>query len=526
MNRTRKRLLLPLAAVFLLILAIAWPIQAQSPKRGGTITITFDVNPWSFDPNKIPGIVGGLVDYHIYDGLYNYNARGQAVLALAESVDQPNPLTYVFKLRRGVTFHDGRPFTSQDVKYTFDRVMAPDAKGILSAPLRDGVKSVEAVDPFTVRITLKDRWPEFEKVLANYGAKIVNREAVEAAGNDYGIKAAVGTGPFKFVEWITDDRVVMDRNPAYWKRGLPYLDRIVLKIIPDPQVRSINVLNRTVDVDMVAPFKELRSFRQNDTLQVLGGLSNFTEIVWLNTSRPPFNNKAIRQAFHFGINRDLILRTVFAGYAEPAVDLFPPHYWAHDSSLEAPYDPDRATQLLHEAGFSRNNPAKFDLLVTNLPIFTDQAVLIQNQLNRVGFQVNIVSVDQTTLFDYLEGRRGRRQTDWQAALQQYAASGMTAFDFAWKRYHSKAPQNYMQYNLPGGASNLRVDELLDRARSEVDRGRAKAMYVQISRMILEDAPTIRLSFVKAVVVAQKHVKGLEVPELNINTLFDTVWLDK
>ncbi|OFV81416.1 MAG: hypothetical protein A2W26_07015 [Acidobacteria bacterium RBG_16_64_8] len=103
---------------------------------------------------------------------------------------------------------------------------------------------------------------------------------------------------------------------------------------------------------------------------------------------------------------------------------------------------------------------------------------------------------------------------------------MTAFDFAWKRYHSQAPQNYMQYNLPGGASNPRVDELLDRARSELDRGRAKGMYSQISRMILEDAPAIRLSFVKAVVVAQRHVKGLEIPELSINTLFDTAWLDK
>jgi peptide/nickel transport system substrate-binding protein len=518
--------ILPLVAAALLLIAVALPTQAQSPKRGGTITLSFDVNPWSMDPNKIPGIVGGFVDYHIYDGLYNYNSRGEAVLALAESAEQPGPLTYVFKLRRGVTFHNGRPFTAQDVKYTFDRIMAPGAQGILSSPLRDGVKSVEAVDQFTVRITLKESWPEFEKVLANYGAKIVNREAIEAAGTDYGVKVAVGTGSFKFIEWLTDDRVVLERNPNYWKKPLPYLDRIVIRIIPDPQVRSINVLNRTIDVDMVAPFKELRNFRQNDSLQVLAGLSNTTEIVWLNTSQAPFNQKALRQAFHYGINRDLILRTVFAGYAEPAVDLFPPHYWVHDANLEAPYDPDRATRLLQEAGYSRSNPVKFDLLVTNLPIFVDQAVLIQNQLNRVGFQVNITPVDQTTLFDYLEGRRGRRKTEWQAALQQYAASGMTAFDFAWKRYYSKAPQNYMQYNVPGGASNPRVDELLDRARSELDRGRAKTMYGQISRMILEDAPAIRLSFVKAVVVAQKHVKGLEVPELSINTLFDTAWLDK
>src|SRR3990170_6047808 len=422
MHRTRPTVLAFVAV--LLLAAVVAPTQAQTPtpKRGGTITLSFDVNPWSFDPNKIPGIVGGIVDYHIYDGLYNYNARGEPVLALAESADRPDPLTYVFRLRRGVTFHNGRPFTAQDVKYTYDRIMAPDAKGILSSPLRDGVRSVEAVDQYTVRIRLKEPWPEFEKILANYGSKIVNREAVEAAGTDYGIKVAVGTGAFRFVEWRPDDRVVLERNLDYWKKPLPYLDRIVIRIIPDPQVRSINLLNRTIDVDMVPPFRELRSFRQNDSLQVLAGLSNTTEIVWLNTSQAPFNQKAVRQAFHYGINRDLILRTVFAGYAEPAVDLFPPHYSVHDSSLEAPYDPDRAVRLLQEAGYSRSNPVRFDLIVTNLPIFIDQAVLIQNHLNRVGFQVTITPVDQTTLFDYLEGRRGRRTTEWQAALQQYPAS--------------------------------------------------------------------------------------------------------
>lgn len=497
------------------------PGNAQAPKRGGTLTIGTEKDPQGLDPHKDVAKEGINVLPQIYDGLLNINDEGNVIPGLCESMpSQPDPVTYVFALRKGVKFHNGADFDAQDVKFSFDRLMNKDIS-MYWKTYQGLIKTVEILDPYKVKVTLNAPNITFLDMLAKFPeTHIVPR----GSGSD--ITQPIGTGPFKFKEWIKDDRLTFVRNEAYWEKGLPYLDQIIYKPFPEPTTRVINLKTSKVDIIHVVPITDAAELKKNAQMKVLGRTGGEMQQLYFNTAKPPFDNKKVRQAVSYGIDRQTICNSVFMGFAEVAQDLFPSWHWAHSSNVKAyPYNPDKAKALLKEAGYSPEKPLSFSILCENAPRFTDQLVIMQAQLAKIGVKVEILPVEKSYRIDAEWGRKGR---DYEAMIAGIGDE-MTETQWAYRFFHSKSFYDNNGYNNERlgkkGTQNPEVDRLLSEIVKIADRSRRRKMWEDVEKMIIDDAPVLRLSYADNLIGMIDHVKNHKILTRN-NVTLKEVWIDK
>ncbi|HWU39037.1 MAG TPA: ABC transporter substrate-binding protein [Candidatus Acidoferrum sp.] len=232
--------------LLLALLLLATPASAQV--RGGTIRIALDADCTTMDPHRSTAAVDRQVYSNLYGKLVDIDAKFNIVPQLAQSWEiKNNGLIYIFKLRRGVKFHDGSDFNAEIVKWNFDRMRDP----ALASPRRSEiapVKDVKVLDPYTVEITLTTPYAPFLSVLSDRAGMMVSKAAVEKYKDDYA-RNPMGTGPFRLVEWVKDDHITLKRFDGYWEKGLPYLDEIIYRPIPDTTVRFTAM--RTGQVDLM-----------------------------------------------------------------------------------------------------------------------------------------------------------------------------------------------------------------------------------------------------------------------------------
>jgi peptide/nickel transport system substrate-binding protein len=286
-------LLAAIASVGMLLAAV--PATAQV--RGGTLRIAMDADNTTMDPHRSTAAVDRQVYNNIYSKLVDIDAKFGIVPQLAESWEvKGGGLVYVFKLRKGVKFHDGTDFNAEIVKWNFDRMRDP----ALASPRRSEiapVKDVKVVDPYTVEITLSASYSPFLTVLTDRAGMMVSKAAVEKFKDDYA-RNPVGTGPFRFVEWVKDDHLTIKRFDGYWEKGLPYLDEVIYRPIPDPSVRFTSMRTGQVDfMHQIAP-KDVAQAKGEKGLKVSEIPSLWWQGMHLNNQVAPFNNKALRQAAH------------------------------------------------------------------------------------------------------------------------------------------------------------------------------------------------------------------------------------
>ncbi|WPZ31579.1 ABC transporter substrate-binding protein (plasmid) [Sulfitobacter sp. OXR-159] len=381
-------------------------------KAGGNITITYKDDVATLDPAIGYDWQNWSMIKSLYDGLMDY-APGTTDLrpGLAESYEiSEDGKVFTFKLREGVKFHNGREMTAEDVKYSLDRVTNPKTQSpgagffasiagfdAISNGETETLEGVKVIDPLTVEITLSRPDATFLHVMGLNFAAVVAKEAVEEAGADFG-KTAMGTGAFKLGEWTIGQRLVFEKNEDYWREGLPYLDRVTFEVGQEPIVALLRLQNGEVDVpgDGIPPakFQEVMNDPEQAARVVEGGQLH-TGYITLNTKMPPFDNADVRRAVNMAINKERITQ-VINGRAVPATQPLPPSMPGYTEGYEGyAYDPEKAKEMLAEAGFA--DGFETELYVMNTDPNPRIAQAIQQDLSKIGIDASIQSLAQASV---------------------------------------------------------------------------------------------------------------------------------
>jgi ABC-type transport system substrate-binding protein len=418
-----------------LTLALAFPAMAQdyvpdpNAVPGGNITVTYKDDVATLDPAIGYDWQNWSMIKSLFDSLMDY-VPGTTDLrpGLAESYTMSEDgLTYTFKLRPGVLFHNGREMTAEDVKYSLDRVTNPVTQspgagffGSIAgfAEAMDGsatgLSGVTVIDPLTVQITLSRPDATFLHVMALNFSSVVPKEAVEAAGDDFG-KMPVGTGAYSLAEWTIGQRLVFAKNPNYWREGVPYLDTVTFEVGQEPVVALLRLQNGEVDLpgDGIPPakFTEVMADPAQAAEVVEGGQLQ-TGYITLNVTIPPFDNVAVRQAVNMAINKDRIVQ-IINGRAVPANQPLPPSMPGYTEGYAGySYDPEAAKAILAEAGFA--DGFETDLYVMNTDPNPRIAQAIQQDLAAIGITANIQSLAQANVIE--AGGAGTAPMIWSGGM--------------------------------------------------------------------------------------------------------------
>ncbi len=369
-------------------LALGATLLASQAMAKSDITIAMQLEPPHLDPTSAAAqAIDSVVYTNIFEGLTRFMGDGSVVPGLAESWEISGDGTqYTFKLREGVTFHDGTAMDAEDVKFSLDRALTEDSANAQKA-LFAGIESVEVIDPLTVKVTLAAPNGNFLFNLAWGDAVIVASESIGDIKTN-----PVGTGAFTFGEWVQGDSITLNRNPEYWG-DQPALETATFKFISDPTAAFAAMMAEDIDVFDNFPAPEnLPQFEADPRFQVLVGSTEGETILSTNNKQPPFDDIRVRQALAHAIDRQAIIDGAMFGYGTPIGTHFAPHNPAYvDLTGNSAHDPEKAKALLAEAGFA-------DGIETTLhlppPSYARRGgEIIAAQLAEVGIKAEIINVE-------------------------------------------------------------------------------------------------------------------------------------
>jgi len=464
------------ASLPLLAGAAAAQPAAEAPKKGGTLRVGLYVDAVTMDPHYSGSKVDRQVYFNIYNALVGLGSNLDIVPELAESWETPDPTTYIFKLRKGVKFHDGTDFNAKAVKVNFDRMMNPDNKSLRSGEVRS-VDSVEVIDAATVKLRLKQPDSALLATLTDRAGMMISPAAIQKFGKDLA-RNPVGTGPFTYVRWQKDDHILLKRNDAYWERGKPYLDQVRYRVILDDSVKVSALKAGELDIiDYVQP-KDVAGLKSDAALNVVDVQSLAVWWFWLNATRPPFDSKPLREAFAYAIDIDAIVKRLYLGVGVPANGPIPPASWAYDSSI--PFrarDLAKAKAKLAEGG--KPGGFRFVFEANNTPIDLQVVQAVKAQVAEVGIDMDLLPVDTAKQISDTVAKN--YEATWSQWSGRPDPDGNT-----YNQFYKGAGMNY------GGYDNPRVNELLNKARAVADKGQRKQIYSELVRALNEDVPCIFL----------------------------------
>jgi peptide/nickel transport system substrate-binding protein len=480
---------------------------AQTPPN--VLIVGQIAEPKSLDPHVVTAVNDFRILMNIYDGLVRYkDGTLEPEPALAESWEiSDDGLTYTFKLREGVSFHDGSPLDAEAVKFNFERMLDEkhpyhDTGPFPLAFFFQAIDTVSAPDDSTVVFKLKEPYAPFLSNLAYPTGLIVSPTAVKEYGKDYG-RHPSGTGPFKFESWESNTSVIITRNDDYWD-GAPPLEAVVYRPITDANTRVAEMLSGGIDLMVEVPPDNLDQFRQDPAFKVYEQAGPHLWFLILNAKEGPFADKRVRQAVNYAIDKKALVDDVLQGTAEVAAGPTPPAFaWAYNDALEPyPYDPDKAKALLKEAGA---DGAKLTFYVTDGgsgmldPVAMGTA--IQADLAKVGLDVKIETYEWNTFLGEvnpgLEGKADMAEMSWMTNdpdTLPYLALRTEAFP-------DKGGFNSGYY------SNPKVDALLEQARSSTDRDERARLYKEMQEIVRDDAPWAFIANWKQNAVSTAAVEG-------------------
>lgn len=494
-----------------LLMVFPTSIWAQDAVSSQEITIG---TLWKFD--SLDPITRGWVflEIGICELLVDIDYELNVVPHIAESwTVSEDGLQWTFKIRQGVTFHDGTLCDAKAVKYSLDRAVEK-SKWFKQI----SVESVEAVDDLTVVVTTKEPFPALDAFMALDDILIYPEHMFDSEGKP---KTLIGTGPFKFESWKSMQEIVAVKNEAYWGGTVPTLEKVTYKYVPEAVTRIMMLRNNELDIARLLPpdaTEELKG-EPGVTTQVTPGL-RIREIP-LNLFRPPFNDIKVRKALNYAINREAITQYVLAGVDLPAQCLYPPtSAWANPNIQGYAYDPDKAKQLLAEAGWSdqdkdgiiEKDRKPFDVeLVTystraELPVIAE---VLQEQLKQVGINLRVRIVESTVIQDMRE----KREIDMHLLARNVGYITDPGY-FLKLDYHSSNTQG--KGHGAYGYSNPRVDALIEEAQRTMDPERRMQLLYEVQEIIVDESPVIFLSHYSNVDGLKTSIQGYKTHPLDFD----------
>lgn len=523
----RIRFAAALLAVLLGVGAVA--AAPAEPQRGGAAVIAIGSDPETLNLGITTGYAVGAVAASIFSGLVWIDPRGEIRPNLATSwVVSPDGLTYTFELRRGVRWHDGRPFSAQDVKFTMEEVTGRYHGRFRTAYAN--FESVSATSPTALAIRLKRPYAPFLRLLTVFDCPILPRHVYqgEDATRHPRNNDPVGTGPFKFREWARGDRVVLERNPDYWDPV--YLDRLIFRIIPGAALRVTALEVGEVDhiADFYLPKTDVDRLRRNPNIRVrLGQPIPSMGFVFINTRKAPLDNVKVRRALAHAINRVQIVTQAMGNLARPARGPFGDGFkWAFSPEADYnrlyPHSVERANALLDEAGFPRaaggERPIRLRLVydAARAPLVA-AAAIIRDNLRAVGITVDLQPMDRAVMIDRVYTR-----PDYELTVQTFTSGGDPAIGY--HRIYAAAPPGTPFVNATG-YSNSEVDQLLTRAAETPGEAARSRVYAQVARILAADLPTLMLFDEIGVDAARATLRGIWTGA-ETRDRWDAVWIQK
>src|SRR5262250_1051022 len=457
----------------------ARPASAQTtPKKGGTLRVGFYLEASTMDPHLSGSKVDRQIYHNIYEPLLTLDVKLGIKPGLAESWQQVEPKILILKLRKSVKFQDGTDFNAEVVHFNFNR-MKTEPKSVRKGEVAS-IESVDVVDPYTVKLNLRRPDAALLATLTDRAGMMVSPKVVQERGPDLEYNArGAGTGPFEVVEWVKDDHILLRRNDAYWnKQGGPYLDQIRYRPIPDDTVKLQSLQAGEIHViDYVQP-RDVAAVKADKNLVEVDVPSLADFAYQLNHTRPPFDNKALRQAVAYALDLEQIVKGVWLNVGVPANGPIPPTSWAYDRSI--PFikrDLAKAKAKLAEGG----KAGGFALTMTtnNIPINVQEAEVIQAQLAEASITMKIKLVDAATL------------------ISDGNAKNFEMISFQWSGRPDPDGNTYQFYRTtPGtsfnwsGISNPQLDALLDRSREISSQAERKKLFSQITRILQDELPMV------------------------------------
>jgi peptide/nickel transport system substrate-binding protein len=483
---------------FLLLLSSCARTVQTEP---GVVNFLIESMPTNLDPRIGTDGQSERIDSLIFDSLVELDDHRIPHGDLAESWETPDPVTYVFHLRGGVKFHDGRPLTSADVKYTFDSIINGSVTTAKRGSLRL-VKSIEAPDAATVIFHLSEPNGGFLTDICRPAFGVVPEGAGSDASNH-----PVGTGPFRFVSAQQDDNVVLERNAAFF-RAPPKIEQVRFRVVPEAVVRALELRKGSADLEMssLAP-DMIPVLRRQSSLEVTEEPGTNYSYIAFNFDNSILARREVREALALATNREEIVRYLYRGQAQLSDGPLPTNSWAYQPGIaHYDYDPQQAERLLDSAGFPRHAESDGMRLKLTLKTSTEESTrllssVLQEQWGKVGVNLELRSMEPATLFsDIARGDFELFTLRWIGVNND---PEFYEFAFSSKRMPPMGGNR-------GHYRNAEVDALLDQARVEGDREKRRELFGKVQKIIALDLPYLSLWFMDNVSVHRKRVSDVEI----------------
>lgn len=520
-----SKLPIPLILLAVFFFSISSPAGSQeedAPAYGDAIVVASIGDARTLVPILASDSASSEICGMVFNGLVKYDKDIKIEGDLAESWEiREGGLVIIFHLKKGIKWHDGAPFTARDVEFTYRKLIDPAVKTPYSGDF-ERIKSLEILDDHTVKVTYKE---PFSPALSSWGMwimpeHILRKEDLNKA--DFS-RHPIGTGPYKFKSWNTQESIELVSNHEYFE-GRPCIDRYIYRIIPDEATIFLELQTQGVDSTGLTP---LQFTRQTDNKFFKTNYRKFKypsfgyAYLGYNLKDPKFKDKAVRQALNYAVNKDEIIDTIFFGLARVATGPFMPDSWAYDKDVKpTPYEPVKARELLKESGWTDHDgdgwiekdgkEFEFTLLVNQGNSERLRcAEMIQGYLKDVGIRVKIRVLEWSTMIgEFINKRR------FEAVLMGWFLSRDPDCYDIW--HSSKTREG--EFNFIG-YGNVEVDRLLEEGRRTFDEAGRARIYHEVHRLIYDDEPYLFLYYQEALPIVHKRFRNVEVSPIGIGYNF-------
>ena len=500
---------------------------AGEPVRGGTLTWARGGDSVTLDLAQATDGESIKVGIQVLENLVIFKRDSMDVepqLATSWEVS-PDGLVWTFKLRRGAKFHDGTPFNAQAVKVSFDRVIDKNHPFYKYGTWRypnlglGPVKEVKVTDDYTVALRTEKPYAPLVANLALWLCPILSPAAIEKYKEDIG-RNPVGTGPFKFVRWVKDDQIILERNDQYWGQKA-HLDRIILKSIPEVSARFMALQSGAVDLADDLDPDSIQMAKSKPNFKILERPSVNVGYLAINTKKPLLSNKLVRQAISHAIDKQTIIKTIFSGLAIPAKNPFPPSMWGYNDKIaDYDYNPQKAKDLLAKAG----HPQGFSIELWAMPVSrgympepVKTAELIQAYLAAVGINAKIVRHEWGVYLDKTaKGEHDLCMLGWLGgnADPDNFLYGLLASD------NAKPPAANIAF-----FENAEFDALVKQGQVTFDKQKRTALYLKAQEIFHDEAPWVPLAHSTITRISSKKLHDVPLRPNGLNS-FQMIWKEK